>query len=108
MKWTLTIDKRLFESIKGFCELNNIKPNDYVCDIIERQLNLDKYGDLNDKIKKPIIKPISGEMVKPVKIEPETPKTEEIKVEEPKIEVEKPAESEEPIIKKRTRTLKTR
>lgn len=106
MKWTITIDKRIVEDIKKFCELNNIKTNDYVCEIIERQFNLDRYGDLNDKIKKPILKPIEGEIVKPIEIV--KPKVVEEEVKPTATVVKEKENNVEPTIKKRTRTLKSK
>ncbi len=59
MRITIDLDDKLCERIKGFCKLNKMTYTEYLSKIIEKQFNLDMFGDLNDKIKKkqePILK----------------------------------------------------
>lgn len=109
----IDIIDRVFRNIEDFCETNGLDINEYMSNAVMERYNLDKYGDLNDKlVKKEDVK----EVVKPVIIEE---KTEEI-VEEPvKVSVEEkpvdiPVKTEEAVIvqddkpKRKKRTLKTK
>ena len=51
MKITITIDDRTGNAIKDFCKANNVKQNDYLTNIIEKQFNIDRFGDMNEMIK---------------------------------------------------------
>ena len=46
------IAKRLYDDLKGWCQVNNIELNKYVSLKLREALTLDKYGDLNEKVKK--------------------------------------------------------
>jgi len=46
------ITKRLYDDLKGWCQVNNIELNKYVSLKLREALTLDKYGDLNEKVKK--------------------------------------------------------
>lgn len=64
MRITIDLDDKLCERIKGFCKLNKMTYTEYLSKIIEKQFNLDMFGDLNDKIKKkqePILKRVEFE-----------------------------------------------
>lgn len=52
MKITIVLNDRLGEDIKKFCKLNNMTYTSYLSEMIEKQFNLDRFGDLNLKIKK--------------------------------------------------------
>lgn len=52
MKITINIDDRTGNAIKDFCKANNVKQNDYLTGIIEKQFNIDRFGDLNDLLAK--------------------------------------------------------
>ena len=65
MKITITIDDRTGNAIKDFCKANNVKQNDYLTGIIEKQFNIDRFGDLNDLlVKKNISQKPKMELVK--------------------------------------------
>ena len=49
---SIELPERTVENLREFCKLNNTKVNTYLRDIIEKQLNIDRFGDLNQKIKK--------------------------------------------------------
>ena len=51
MKITIDIDDRLCEDIKAFCKLNNMTYTKYLSQIITERFNIDRFGDLNEKIK---------------------------------------------------------
>jgi ribosome maturation factor RimP len=46
------IPKRLYDDLKSWCEANDIEINKYVSLKIRGALTLDKFGDLNEKVKK--------------------------------------------------------
>ena len=46
------IPKRLYDDLKNWCEINNTDINKYVSLKIRGALTLDKFGDLNEKVKK--------------------------------------------------------
>ena len=65
MTISIELDDRQYRDIELYCNMNNIKINDYLTDIITEKHMINKYGDLNDimpvaieedktKIKKPI------------------------------------------------------
>lgn len=56
----IDIDDRLYKDLTDWATLNDLSKNDiknYINKAIRDRLNLDKYGDLNEKIKKNEIKP---------------------------------------------------
>lgn len=89
MKITINIDERTGAAIREFCKANNLKQNEYLVGIIEKQFNIDRFGDLNE-ILKPKEKPKSVKMteVKPTEVH-EPNKSDGVK-EAPKIEEVKP------------------
>ena len=60
MRITIEVDDKLVDNIKRFCKLNNMTYTEYLSKIIEEKFNIDRFGDLNEKInkKKPVLKPI--------------------------------------------------
>lgn len=46
----IEINNRLSENLTQFCKCNNIELNWYISNCLSKQLALDKYGDLNEKI----------------------------------------------------------
>ena len=111
MKTEIEIIDRIYYNIEDFCNANGKDITEYMADAVIERYNLDKYGDLNDKIIKkgpvkklsakkvnkkieePVIveKNIETEIVKPIteeKNEPleviETPSTVEVVEEKPK------------------------
>lgn len=86
MRITIEVDDKLGENIKRFCKLNDMTYTEYLSKIIEEKFNVDRFGDLNEKVKKkqPVSQPVEHieEEVKPEKeVSPET-YTEEKKVPE--------------------------
>lgn len=105
MRLTIEIDDKLGEKIKQFCKLNNITYSKYLVGIIEEKFNCDRFGDLNEKLKKK---------------KPQEEKPKLVRVEEAPVEVdtvaddikEKTVEASEvneiKTVKKQTRQLKTK
>lgn len=52
MKITINIDERTGTAIREFCKANNLKQNQYLVDIIEKQFNIDRFGDMNEMLAK--------------------------------------------------------
>lgn len=52
MKIEIEIDDWIYNRIKDFCMINKIDTSEYISEIIIEKYNIDKYGDLNEKIKK--------------------------------------------------------
>lgn len=109
MKLTLKTDKRLIEDIRLFCKMNEMNFDEYVTSIIRKQFNLDRYGDLNEKlnIEEKVVKPVTNIVdegfVKVVQEEV----VEEIN--EPKVvESEEKIVKTDNVVKKRTRQLKAK
>lgn len=50
------ISRRLHDSLKAFCKANGMEINEYVESVLSERLSLDKFGDMNEMIKKPEIK----------------------------------------------------
>ena len=48
MTISIELDDRQYRDIELYCNMNNIKINDYLTDIITEKHMLNKYGDLND------------------------------------------------------------
>ena len=42
----MEIDKGLYKEIKEYCDLNNLKPRDYIHDLLKRAFMEDKYGKI--------------------------------------------------------------
>lgn len=42
----MEIDKKLYEDIKAYCKLNNLKISDFVNAILRKAFNIEKYGDV--------------------------------------------------------------
>ena len=45
---SIELDDRQYRDIELYCNINNIKINDYLTDIITEKHMLNKYGDLNE------------------------------------------------------------
>lgn len=48
MTISIELDDRQYRDIELYCNMNNIKINDYLTNIITEKHMLNKYGDLND------------------------------------------------------------
>ena len=48
MTISIELDDRQYRDIELYCNMNNIKINNYLTDIITEKHMLNKYGDLND------------------------------------------------------------
>ena len=48
MTISIELDDRQYRDIELYCNINNIKINDYLTDIITEKHMLNKYGDLNE------------------------------------------------------------
>ena len=48
MTISIELDDRQYRDIESYCDMNNIKVNDYLTDIITEKHMLNKYGDLNE------------------------------------------------------------
>lgn len=99
MKITINIDERTGTAIREFCKANNLKQNQYLVDIIEKQFNIDRFGDMNEMLaKKEKPKQVQMKLVEP---------SEETVVEEPQTVVTN--DEPQPMPKKPTkRTLKVK
>lgn len=56
----LELDKRLYKRISEYCSVNNLNIEEYISEIIEKQFNLDCYGDINDIFNKKDMKHINN------------------------------------------------
>lgn len=102
MRITLELDDKLGEDIKSFCKLNNMKYTKYLTEIIESRFNIDRFGDLNEKIKPKKVKPQEVEM-REVKSE-----IEEVKPVENTVKEEtQPSPKTKPLKTDKKRQLKT-
>lgn len=118
----INIPQQLYRDVDEFCSLSKKKLEEYIILCIRKQLAVDKYGDLNEKVNKEVPKteikktePI--ETPKPVVLEKKVEerkkdvpeKTDEAAVEVNKIEMAESniSETEETPIK-RHRTIKTK
>lgn len=83
----MEIDKKLLEDIKNYCELNNLKPNKFVNDLLRKAFMVEKYGEAPPFVKKP--KPIQQEITETSEKEIKTYETviTETKKEEEKDEI---------------------
>ena len=45
-KHYITIEDDLYEDIANYCKLNNLKINSYCCDLLRKEHNISKYGDI--------------------------------------------------------------
>ena len=52
MNLNVDLNSRLIESISQYCSYNGLELNEYITSCLTKQLALDKYGDLNEKIPK--------------------------------------------------------
>lgn len=94
MKTEIEIIDRIYYNIEAFCKANGKDLAEYMADAVVERYNLDRYGDLNEKITKKEIpkKTTTRKTVKKPEIEIEPPKVEE--------EVKQPVVEEKPIVKK--------
>lgn len=108
---------RIYYNIQELCEINGFNVMEYMSDAIIERYNLDKYGDLNEKLvkkeeKKPSTRRIKKEesviVTKPVEIVEEK----KASIVEKTVENIKPMEIVETVVeekpKKTRRTLKTK
>lgn len=60
MRITIEVEDKLGENIKRFCKLNNLTYTEYLSRIIEEKFNIDRFGDLNEKVSKnkPVLIPV--------------------------------------------------
>lgn len=106
-KVSIYINKKLIDDIKSFCKLNDKNYLEYITEILENQLSLDMYGDLNEKIK--LKKRVPMKKVEEEKKENNVP-IEPIAIDEPKPAIEPIIETvtKEDKPKTRRRTLNTK
>lgn len=80
MSITTKLTDKLEKEIRDFCRLNGLQLGEYVAKCIEKQFNLDRYGDLNERFlpieipkkDEPVIRiPPSEEEITIVKGEPD-------------------------------------
>lgn len=45
-KHYITIEDDLYEDIVNYCKLNNLKINSYCCNLLRKEHNMSKYGDI--------------------------------------------------------------
>lgn len=67
----ISIDARLYDSIKDYCSLNGLKMKDYVQDLIAMSFNVDRYGEspfdrFNKKVTAQILETEKKEIEAPV------------------------------------------
>ena len=122
MKTEIEIIDRIYYNIEAFCEANGKDLSEYMADAVVERYNLDRYGDLNEKLVKKEIpkKTTTRKTVKKPGIEIEVPKVEDevqqpvveekptVKIEEKPTIVETVAPTIEEQPKKTRRTLKTK
>lgn len=48
----IILDDRIYYNIQEYCDFNQIDVNEYITDCIIKQFNIDRFGDLNEIIKK--------------------------------------------------------
>lgn len=119
---TINIPQQLYRDVDEFCSISNKNPEEYIILCIRKQLAVDKYGDLNEKVNKEppkteIKKTEPIETPKPVVLEKKVEdrkkdvaeKTDEVTLELKKVEITEPniSETEETPVK-RHRTIKTK
>lgn len=113
---TISIPQQLYRDVDEFCSISNNNPEEYIILCIRKQLAVDKYGDLNEKVKneptkREIKKPEPIETPKPVVLEKndEPEKADEMTLEVKKVEITEAniSETDETPVK-RHRTIKTK
>lgn len=112
MKETIEIEAKLYNDILAYCKTNALNPVKYIEKALRERIATDKYGDLNQKIRKteePIRNDVTNEESHIVSQEP---LTEEIQIQE-NHEVSKPNEISNGIDvlkeeKRKKRQLKTK
>lgn len=50
MEIVITLENRLYNDIKGYCETNSLDISNYIVDLITERHQTTKFGDLNDII----------------------------------------------------------
>ena len=99
MKITINIDERTGNAIREFCKANNLKQNQYLVDIIEKQFSIDRFGDLNELLVK---------KEKPKQVQMTEVKTDEPKQTHSDTIVKETHIEDKPMPKPRKRTLQTK
>ena len=51
----MEIDKELYKEIKAYCDLNGLKPKDFVHKLLKKAFMEEKYGTAPFKVAKPIV-----------------------------------------------------
>ena len=108
---TITISDRDAKALKAFIKANSLDISSYIWDAVSEKFNKDRYGDMNDMVKKPVKKRTAARKTKPKEEAPaEEPKEQPKPVEPPVAEVEPVTEPEatpqEPKKKTTRRVLK--
>ena len=96
----MELDKELYQEIKEYCTLNNLKPREYITKLLRDAFNRDKYGD-----KPAIFKPKKEKIIEiPIEKEQNTTSEKEIKEtilkneKEDSLEVAEKVEKEEEVV----------
>lgn len=64
MSHNITIDDKLYNELKEYCDLNKLKVSNLCCDLLKKSLNELKYGDIPFGIVvKPVVTQINQELV---------------------------------------------
>ena len=74
---------RIYHNIEDFCEANGFDVNEYVLNAIVERYNIDKYGDLNEKL----VSKVEEKKKPKVKIEEKVPILDELPQEDKKDEI---------------------
>lgn len=112
MELTIDIPDRVYSNLKLFCEANGIEIAAYALTALEERLSVDRFGDMNEMLKKP--EPKKRVTRKKAEPKPEAKKVEEEKKEEPTpVDVVEPpkVEADEPVVvekPKKRRSLKVK
>lgn len=68
----MEIDKKLYQEIKDYCKLNNLKVGEFINSLLRKAFNIEKYGEIPlfmEKKKEPLIKVVDEESEKIDEIE---------------------------------------
>ena len=68
----MEIDKKLYQEIKDYCKLNNLKVGEFINSLLRKAFNIEKYGEMPlfmEKKKEPLIKVVDEESEKIDEIE---------------------------------------
>ena len=90
----MEIDKELYKDIKAYCDLNGLKPREYIHKLLKEAFMKDKYGDRPDFMVLPL-RPEPKVEIAPSKVTVVQERVAETKIEEPKPVVNEPEVKEE-------------